>query len=63
MSSKTQREKRLERAERLCREVRYQIANRDYSESRMYEFLISWMRVAPKSQYERPRRLPKRCRR
>lgn len=54
MPRKTQREKRLERAELVCREVRHCIATRGDPTEEVLDLLLSWMRIAPKSKYKRP---------
>lgn len=41
-------------AELLCREVRWQIANNKPDETRLYFFLVKWMKVAKKNKYKRP---------
>lgn len=56
-SNKTQKQKRDERAELVCREVRYQMATHGGIENneKLYDLLLSWMRVAKKNKYVRPK--------
>jgi hypothetical protein len=53
---KTREELRNERAEKVCREVRFQIAR--YSgivdNEKLCDLLIKWMKVAKKDKYIRP---------
>lgn len=55
-NKKTQEQKRNERAEKVCRELRYQIAKYgligDWDS--MNKHFSSWMRVSKKNRYERP---------
>lgn len=48
--------KRLERAERVCREARYQVAQHGgiADNRRLFDLVLSWMRVADKTKYIRP---------
>jgi len=57
--AKTQEQKRNERAEKVCQEVRYQMAKSGgiIDNPRLYKFLASWMRVAKKNKYERPKEI------
>ena len=55
MPKRTREQKRNERAEALCREVRYQIANNRLEGDRLFKFLDAWMRVAKKNKYVRPK--------
>lgn len=54
--AKTREQKRNYRADKLCREIRYQLAV--YGEiknlGRVYDYMIPWRNVAKKSQYKRP---------
>jgi len=52
----TQKEKRDLRAEKVCREVRYQIAKHGgiADNQTLFKFLNSWMKVAKKNKYDRP---------
>ena len=54
---KTREQKRNERAEKVCREVRYQTANYGgiMDNIKLCKLLDSWMRVARKNKYTRPR--------
>ena len=54
---KTQKEKRNERAENVCREVRYQMANNGgiSDNNTLFKLLNSWMKVAKKNKYTRPK--------
>ena len=53
----TREEKRNYRADKLCREIRYQLGT--YGEiknlGRIYDFMIAWVNVAKKSKYSRPK--------
>lgn len=53
---KTRKELRAERAELLCREVRYQMATHGgiSNSHAVYKHLEKWMRVAKKTKYKRP---------
>ena len=53
---KTNKQKREERSEAVCREVRYQMANSGGIQDNviLYKLLEKWMRVAKKNKYERP---------
>jgi hypothetical protein len=54
--TKTREEKRNERAEKVCREVRFQMANHGgiVDNQTLFDLLEKWMRVAKKHKYERP---------
>lgn len=54
---KTRKEKRDERAEIVCREVRYQIAKYGgiADNNRLADFLLDWMKYSTKNRYERPK--------
>lgn len=53
----TQKEKRDERAENVCREVRFQMAKYGgiADNQTLFNLLNSWMNVAKKNKYERPK--------
>ena len=51
---KTREQKRNERAEAVCRELRYQMANRRYNEQELFTLLEKWMKVAKGNKYVRP---------
>ena len=51
---KTREQIRNERAERVCREVRYQIANNYPDETKLYALLVKWMNVAKQNKHKRP---------
>ena len=55
-SKKTQAEKRNERAEKVCRELRYQMVRYGFigDWEAMSKHFDSWMRVSKKNRYERP---------
>lgn len=55
--AKTQKQKRDEKAERVCREVRYQMAKHGgiADNQTLCELLLSWMKVTGKVKYERPK--------
>ena len=52
----TQKEKRDERAEKVCREVRYQMATYGgiTDNQKLFKLLQKWMRVAKKNKWKRP---------
>lgn len=54
--TKTREEKRNERAEKVCREVRFQMANHGgiADNQTLFDLLEKWMLVAKKNKYERP---------
>lgn len=54
--TKTREEKRNERAEKVCREVRFQMANHGgiVDNQTLFDLLEKWMHVAKKNKYERP---------
>lgn len=54
---KTRKEKRDERAEKVCQEVRWQMAQYGgiADNNKLYDLLVSWMRVAKKNKYQRPK--------
>lgn len=56
---KTQKEIRNERAENVCREVRYQMANNGGISDNitLFKLLNSWMKVAKKNKYIRPKKI------
>lgn len=56
MALKTREEKRNERAEKVCREVRYQMAKHGgiADNQKLYDLLDTWMRVAKKNKWKRP---------
>lgn len=56
-SNKTQKQKRDERAELVCREVRYQMSVHGgiFDNKKLYDLMFSWMRVAKKIKYVRPK--------
>jgi hypothetical protein len=45
---------RNQRAERVCRELRYQLAENRWDGDRLAKLLGSWMNVAKKNKYTRP---------
>ncbi len=51
---KTREQIRNERAERVCREVRYQIGDNFSDSLKLYDLLMKWMRVAKQNKYKRP---------
>ncbi len=55
--AKTQEQKRNERAEMVCREARYQMVKFGgiADNNKLIELLITWMRVAKKNKYVRPK--------
>lgn len=55
---KTQEQKRNERSEKVCREVRYQIAKygKIVDNNILYDLMLSWMKVAKKNKYIRPKK-------
>jgi len=48
------RQKRLERADIVCRELRYLITHPSENWSKLYDLLQSWMAAAGKDKYKRP---------
>lgn len=54
--TKTREEKRNERAEKVCREARFQMANHGgiADNQTLFDLLEKWMHVAKKNKYERP---------
>ena len=60
MQIKTQEQKRNERAEIVCREIRYQLAHQGciYDPKHLNVLLQPWMRVAKKNKYIRPGDFP-----
>lgn len=56
MSIKSRKEIRDERAEKVCREVRYQMSTHGgiVDNNILFELLNSWMKVATKIKYKRP---------
>lgn len=54
---KTREQSRNERAEEVCREVRFQMAQGGgiYDNHRLFALLERWMRLGKKNKYERPR--------
>jgi len=54
---KTREQKRNDRAEKVCREVRYQMAKYGgiADNNELFKYLRSWMRVAKKNQWVRPK--------
>ena len=54
---KTRKERRDERAEKVCQEGRYQMVQYGgiADNKKLYDLLFSWMRVAKKNKYERPK--------
>ena len=55
--SKTREQKRNERAELVCREVRHQMGTHGgiLDNQKLYDLMFSWMRVAKKNKYVRPK--------
>lgn len=55
-NKKSRKDIRDERAEKVCREVRYQMAKfGGISDNHtLYDLLESWMKVAKKNKYKRP---------
>lgn len=52
---KTRAELRNERAELVCRELRWQISDaRNWDGNKLARMLSEWMKVAKKNKYERP---------
>jgi len=53
---KTREQKRNYRADKVCRELRYQLSN--YGEIKnygnLYDLILSWKNVGKKSMYKRP---------
>ena len=47
--------KRLERADLVCRELRFVMADNTTDWQKLYSLLLSWMRVSGKSCYVRPK--------
>jgi hypothetical protein len=56
MKKKTRKQKRDERAESVCREVRYQMVEHGgiADNKKLFDLLQTWMRVANKNKYQRP---------
>lgn len=56
MKRKNRKELRDERAEKVCREVRYQMAKFGgiADNQILYDLMYSWMRVAKKNKWKRP---------
>ena len=56
MMRKTRKEKREERANAVCREVRYQLAKHGgiADNQALFNLLNKWMKVANKDKYIRP---------
>lgn len=56
MITKTRKEIRDERAEKVCREVRYQLAKHGaiVDNATIFKHLESWMKVSKKNRYDRP---------
>lgn len=51
----TREEKRIQRANNVCRELRYQLSNHSNWEPEiLMEHLLQWMKVAKKDKYVRP---------
>lgn len=52
---KTREQQRNERAEKVCREVRFQMAKDGgvFCQT-LFDLLLSWMKVAKKNKYQRP---------
>ena len=55
-TKKTRKELRDERAEKVCQEVRRQMAKHSgiTDNERLYNLLVSWMKVTGKSKYDVP---------
>jgi hypothetical protein len=53
---KTREQQRNERAENVCREVRFQMANHGgiTDNQTLFDLLKKWMHVAKKNKYKRP---------
>jgi len=53
---RSRKEIRDDRAEKVCREVRYQMVKHGgvFDNSVLYKLLYSWMKVAKKNKYNRP---------
>ena len=54
---KTRKEIRSEKAEIVCRELRYQLSNKGllFDPNLISEYLIEWIKYAKKNKYERPK--------
>ncbi len=54
---KTREEIRSEKAEIVCRELRYQLSNGGllFDPNLIAEYLTQWMKYAKKNKYERPK--------
>ncbi len=54
---KSREQLRNERAERVCREVRYQIAHYGgiAENNKLCDLLLDWMKYSKKNRYERPK--------
>lgn len=52
---KSREQLRNERAEKVCRELRHQLANNFFDANTLFDLLSAWMRVAKNSKYIRPR--------
>jgi len=52
----TREQKRNYRADKLCREIRFQLSNYGEIKSygKLYDLLLPWMNVGKKSKYDRP---------
>ena len=49
------RQKRFERADKVCRELRHAIAHPSEADwQKVHKLLLSWMRVSGKDCYKRP---------
>lgn len=57
--SKSRQQKRNERAEIVCRELRYFLSRNDRQTeenmNKLFKYLLAWMRVGKKSMYDRPK--------
>ena len=56
MPKKTRKEIRDDRADKVCREVRYQMAKHGgiADNPKLFALLESWMKVSKKNRYDRP---------
>ena len=56
MAKKSRKEIREERAEAVCREVRFQMAQHGgiADNNVLFELMSKWMKVSKKNRYERP---------
>lgn len=55
MNSK-RRQQRLERADKVCRELRFALSDPNAADwNKVLKLLLSWMRVSGKDKYERPK--------